>query len=150
MGRPMGSSGVRTVMPSSVSAAARISSMVTSGSPEDDGSGLGREVTVTPVYSPERGVRARPSDPPPSSSPRGEREGRSTVPVTTQELEQDIAARPRRASRVDAIRRTYGFDDVSLAPGVETIEPSEVDTSIDFAGLHMGIPVLASAMDAVV
>jgi len=72
------------------------------------------------------------------------------VPVTTQELEQDIAARPRRASRVDAIRRTYGFDDVSLAPGVETIEPSEVDTSIDFAGLHMGIPVLASAMDAVV
>ena len=72
------------------------------------------------------------------------------MPVTTQELEQDIAARPRRASRVDAIRRTYGFDDVSLAPGVETVEPSEVDTSIDFAGLHLGIPVLASAMDAVV
>ncbi len=72
------------------------------------------------------------------------------MPVTTQEPVQDIASRPRRASRVDAIRRTYGFDDVSLAPGVETIEPSEVDTSIDFAGLHLGIPVLASAMDAVV
>ncbi len=72
------------------------------------------------------------------------------MPVTTQELEQDIPARPRRASRVDGIRRTYGFDDVSLAPGVETIEPSEVDTAIDFAGLRLAIPVLASAMDAVV
>jgi IMP dehydrogenase len=72
------------------------------------------------------------------------------VPATTQEYEQGFAARPRRASRVDAIRPTYGFDDVSLAPGVETVEPSDVDTSIDFAGLRLGIPVLASAMDAVV
>ncbi len=77
-------------------------------------------------------------------------EGRSTVPVTIQVLEQDITTRPRRASRVDGIRRTYGFDDVSLAPGVETIEPAEVDISIDFAGMRLGIPVLASAMDAVV
>jgi IMP dehydrogenase len=51
---------------------------------------------------------------------------------------------------VERIRTTYGFDDVSLAPGVETIEPSEVDTSVDFAGLHLEIPVLAAAMDAVV
>jgi IMP dehydrogenase len=72
------------------------------------------------------------------------------VPVTTQEFEQGLTARPRRASRVDAIRPTYGFDDVSLAPGVETVEPSDVDTSVDFAGLHLAIPVLASAMDAVV
>jgi len=72
------------------------------------------------------------------------------VPVTTQDYEQGLATRPRRASRVDAIRPTYGFDDVSLAPGVETVEPSDVDTSIDFAGLHLGVPVLASAMDAVV
>jgi len=72
------------------------------------------------------------------------------VPATTQDYEQGLATRPRRASRVDAIRPTYGFDDVSLAPGVETVEPSDVDTSIDFAGLHLGIPVLASAMDAVV
>jgi IMP dehydrogenase len=77
-------------------------------------------------------------------------EGRSTVPLTTQVLEQDITTRPRRPSRVDGIRRTYGFDDVSLAPGVETVEPSEVVMSSDFAGLHLAIPVLASAMDAVV
>jgi IMP dehydrogenase len=51
---------------------------------------------------------------------------------------------------VERIRTTYGFDDVSLAPGVETVEPSEVDTSIDFAGMRLAIPVLASAMDAVV
>jgi IMP dehydrogenase len=51
---------------------------------------------------------------------------------------------------VERIRTTYGFDDVSLAPGVETIEPSEVDTSVDFAGLHLEIPILAAAMDAVV
>lgn len=56
----------------------------------------------------------------------------------------------RRASKVDSIRPTYGFDDVSLAPGVETVEPSEVDTSVDLAGLHLRIPILASAMDAVV
>jgi IMP dehydrogenase len=60
------------------------------------------------------------------------------------------AARPRRASKVDSIRPTYGFDDVSLAPGVETIEPSEVDVSVDFCGLSLRIPILASAMDAVV
>ena len=72
------------------------------------------------------------------------------MPVTIQVLEQDITTRPRRASRVDGIRRTYGFDDVSLAPGVETIEPAEVDTAIDIAGLRLGIPILASAMDAVV
>jgi IMP dehydrogenase len=59
-------------------------------------------------------------------------------------------AGPRRASKVDDLRPTYGFDDVSLAPGTETIEPSEVDLSVEFCGLSLAIPVLASAMDAVV
>ena len=39
------------------------------------------------------------------------------------------SARRRRPSRVDRIRRTYGFDDVSLAPGTATVEPADVDTS---------------------
>ncbi len=56
----------------------------------------------------------------------------------------------RRASRVDRLRPTYGFDDVSLAPGVETVEPSEVDTSVELCGLRLRIPILAAAMDAVV
>ena len=56
----------------------------------------------------------------------------------------------RRPSRVDSIRATYGFDDVSLAPGVETVEPDDVDTSVEIAGIRLRIPVLAAAMDAVV
>ncbi len=59
-------------------------------------------------------------------------------------------AAPRRPSKVDSIRPTYGFDDVSLAPGTSTIEPADVDTSIDFAGIRLAIPLLAAAMDAVV
>ncbi len=51
---------------------------------------------------------------------------------------------------MDRIRTTYGFDDVSLAPGVETVEPGDVDTSVELAGLRLAIPILASAMDAVV
>ena len=53
-------------------------------------------------------------------------------------------------SKVDDLRPTYGFEDVSLAPGTETIEPADVDVAISFAGIQLGIPVLASAMDAVV
>ena len=48
------------------------------------------------------------------------------------------------------IRRTYGFDEVAIAPGQITINPDQ--TSIDFTlGEHeFAIPVLAAAMDAVV
>ncbi len=53
-------------------------------------------------------------------------------------------------SKVDTIRPTYGFEDVSLAPGLDTIEPADVDLTQTFAGLDLAIPILASAMDAVV
>jgi IMP dehydrogenase len=56
----------------------------------------------------------------------------------------------RRPSKTDTLRSTYGFDDVSLAPGVETIDPADVDTSVELAGLRLAIPILAAAMDAVV
>ena len=64
----------------------------------------------------------------------------------------DAAAAQRRVfrSKVDTIRPTYGFDDVSLAPGTDTIEPSDVDLSQTFCGIDLAIPILASAMDAVV
>jgi IMP dehydrogenase len=69
-------------------------------------------------------------------------------------LDQDLSISPasRRAfrSKVDAIRPTYGFEDVSLAPGTETIEPADVDLAQDFCGIELPIPVLAAAMDAVV
>ena len=53
-------------------------------------------------------------------------------------------------SKVDTIRPTYGFEDVSLAPGTDTIEPADVDLTQTFCGIPLEIPILASAMDAVV
>ena len=53
-------------------------------------------------------------------------------------------------SKVDSIRPTYGFEDVSLAPGTSTIEPADVNLAQTFCGIDLAIPVLAAAMDAVV
>src|SRR3990170_955515 len=52
--------------------------------------------------------------------------------------------------KLDAIRPTYGFEDVSLAPGTSTIEPADVELGQTFCGIDLPVPVLASAMDAVV
>lgn len=62
----------------------------------------------------------------------------------------EAAARRHFRSKVDSIRPTYGFEDVSLAPGIETVEPNDVSLEQDFAGIRLRIPVLAAAMDAVV
>lgn len=47
-------------------------------------------------------------------------------------------------------RRAYGFDEVAIAPGEVTINPEDVDVSLDLGPLHLKVPFLASAMDAVV
>lgn len=47
-------------------------------------------------------------------------------------------------------RRCYGFDEVALAPGMQTINPNEVDTSCELAGIKFRVPILAAAMDGVV
>ncbi len=70
-------------------------------------------------------------------------------------IDQRTAEAPRAAlpafrSKVDRLRPTYGFEDVSLAPGIETIEPNDVELAQSFCGIDLAIPVLASAMDAVV
>ena len=69
-------------------------------------------------------------------------------------LDQNLTTAPaaRRAfrSKVDSIRPTYGFEDVSLAPGTETVEPGDVVVAQGFCGIELAIPVLAAAMDAVV
>jgi IMP dehydrogenase len=57
---------------------------------------------------------------------------------------------PAFASKVDHLRPTYGFEDVSLAPGLETIEPNDVELGQTFCGIQLAIPILAAAMDAVV
>jgi IMP dehydrogenase len=72
----------------------------------------------------------------------------SDVPVSS--TRSDAADRRAFRSKVDHLRPTYGFEDVSLAPGVSTVEPDDVDLAQRFAGLDLAIPVLAAAMDAVV
>jgi len=47
-------------------------------------------------------------------------------------------------------RQTYGFDDVALVPGATTLDPEDVDLTCELGGLQLSLPVLASAMDAVV
>jgi IMP dehydrogenase len=47
-------------------------------------------------------------------------------------------------------RRCYGFDEIALVPGAETINPAEVDTTFEIAGKKFKVPILAAAMDGVV
>ncbi len=48
------------------------------------------------------------------------------------------------------LRNAYGFDDVAIVPGEITINPELPDVSTELAGIKLDVPVLASAMDAVV
>ncbi|MFL5708784.1 MAG: GuaB3 family IMP dehydrogenase-related protein [Chloroflexota bacterium] len=57
---------------------------------------------------------------------------------------------PGFRSKVDSLRPTYGFEDVSLAPGLATIEPNDVELGQTFCDIDLPIPIIASAMDAVV
>jgi IMP dehydrogenase len=81
------------------------------------------------------------------------RKGSASTVLQTPRPPAAVPAAPparRRPSRIDALRITYGFDDVSLAPGAETLEPADVDMSVEIGGIKLRIPVLAAAMDAVV
>lgn len=52
--------------------------------------------------------------------------------------------------QVRELRRAYGFDDVAIAPGDFTTNPEQSDIRMDIGPYQFRIPVLASAMDAVV
>jgi len=47
-------------------------------------------------------------------------------------------------------RRCYGFDEVALVPGMQTINPDETDTNWSLGGKKFKVPILAAAMDGVV
>ncbi|MDD5304712.1 MAG: GuaB3 family IMP dehydrogenase-related protein [Elusimicrobia bacterium] len=47
-------------------------------------------------------------------------------------------------------RRAYGFDEIALVPGDMTVNPDEVDTTLQLGHVKLEIPFLASAMDGVV
>jgi IMP dehydrogenase len=48
------------------------------------------------------------------------------------------------------LRRAYGFDEVAIAPGGVTINPELTKTTFTVDGVTLEMPILASAMDAVV
>ncbi|MCK9594670.1 MAG: GuaB3 family IMP dehydrogenase-related protein [Candidatus Omnitrophica bacterium] len=47
-------------------------------------------------------------------------------------------------------RRCYGFDEIALVPGTQTINPPEVDTTFSICGKKFKVPIVAAAMDGVV
>ena len=57
---------------------------------------------------------------------------------------------PIRHPRRKSLQEAYGFDDVAIVPGVLTINPELTDVSTMLAGQRLEMPILASAMDAVV
>ena len=48
------------------------------------------------------------------------------------------------------LRRTYGFDEIAIAPGDVTINPDQTSTEFSLDGVTVSTPILASAMDAIV
>jgi len=52
--------------------------------------------------------------------------------------------------KLKEMERAYGFDEVALVPGDTTINPDQTDISFSVGQHSMSIPILASAMDAIV
>ena len=52
--------------------------------------------------------------------------------------------------RGKSARRAYGIDEIALVPGTRTLDPSLADTSWRIGTIEREIPIIASAMDAVV
>jgi IMP dehydrogenase len=52
--------------------------------------------------------------------------------------------------KLKEIERTYGFDEVSLVPGDVTVNPDQTNTDFTVRDYTLSIPILASAMDAIV
>src|SRR5438876_11048892 len=82
--------------------------------------------------------------------PRG---GKLSMTTTVREPLADF--RPFDAEALPAeshkkLRAAYGFDDVAIVPGVETLHPDDVDLSWELGGHTFSIPFIASAMDGVV
>jgi IMP dehydrogenase len=78
------------------------------------------------------------------------------VPVTTTlrdtlaEFEAVDETQPPTRPAIGRLRPAYGFDDVAIVPGVETLHPDDVDLSWSLGGHRFAIPFIASAMDGVV
>ena len=51
---------------------------------------------------------------------------------------------------MQTLPQAYGYDDVAIVPGDETVNPDMTDVSTSFDGFGIDIPFMASAMDSVV
>ena len=54
------------------------------------------------------------------------------------------------APQFKQLKRSYGFDEVAIVPGDVTINPEQTSTDLEIGEFTFPIPVLTSAMDAVV
>ena len=52
--------------------------------------------------------------------------------------------------KVKQLKRSYGFDEVAIVPGDVTINPEQTNIDLKIGDFTLGIPILTSAMDAVV
>ncbi len=48
------------------------------------------------------------------------------------------------------MERAYGFDEVAIVPGDVSVNPDQANTNFTIGNFTFSIPVMASAMDAVV
>lgn len=46
--------------------------------------------------------------------------------------------------------QSYGFDDIALVPGMNTVDPADTDITMQIGTFKFDIPILASAMDSTV
>ena len=54
------------------------------------------------------------------------------------------------AAKMKELTRAYGFDEVAIVPGDVTINPEQASTQFSLDGQTFAIPIIASAMDAIV
>jgi IMP dehydrogenase len=52
--------------------------------------------------------------------------------------------------KLKKLERAYGFDEVAIVPGDVTVNPDQTNTDLNVGDFTFSVPILASAMDAVV
>jgi len=67
------------------------------------------------------------------------------VDTSYQEFEEQVTP-----AKFKQLRRSYGFDEVAIVPGDVTINPEQTNIDLQIGEITFPIPVLSSAMDAVV
>jgi IMP dehydrogenase len=91
--------------------------------------------------------RQRPIEPAPADARGRFRTCAPFIVIDQPTLSREAVLTDQQAS--SRLRRAYGFDEVALAPGAVTLDPAEVELSVEIGGRRLEIPFIAAAMDAV-